>query len=49
MRLEAQDHYRGRVLQCHACAERERAAKKFTTQPHDPSGLLFTVEEMNGG
>lgn len=45
MSKEAQDHFISRPLRCHACAARERAAKRFTAGPHDPAGLFHTIEE----
>ena len=48
MSPEAQDHYASRALRCHACAAREREARRFAAGPHDSGGLFFTVERMNG-
>lgn len=48
MTPDAQFHYRSRALRCHACAAREREAKRFASGPHDSAGLLFTTERVNG-
>ena len=44
MSKEAQDTYKAQAVRCHACAERDREAKKFTSGPHDDAGLMFRVE-----
>jgi hypothetical protein len=41
---EAEGHFRSRALRCHACATRDRAARKFEGQKGDTSGLYHTVE-----
>lgn len=47
MDKDAYDHYKAHVLRCHACAARDRAAKKHTDQPHDSAGLMFGVERID--
>ena len=44
---EAEGLYRSRAMRCHACAAREREAKRFTSGPHESGGLLFGVERVN--
>lgn len=47
MSPEAEGRYTVRVLRCHACAVREKAASKFGgARPHEAGGLFFSVEEM---
>ena len=48
MRPDAEDHFSSRALRCHACAARDREAKRFTSQKHDAGGLYFTVERADG-
>jgi hypothetical protein len=43
MSKEAQDSYVAKPLRCHACAVRERAAKKFVNHPDDDAGLMFAI------
>lgn len=47
MQKEHQGHYKASSLRCHACAERDRAAKEFHSQEHDDAGLFFTVKEKD--
>lgn len=44
MDREAEQRYRSRAVQCHACAARDRAMKKFTSGPHDSGGLYWLTE-----
>lgn len=38
--------YRGRVLKCFACAARDRAHKKHTSNKHhDDEGIVFAVSD----
>jgi hypothetical protein len=41
---EAEGHFTSRALRCHACAARERAAKKFAMQK-DGGSLYYTIEK----
>jgi hypothetical protein len=41
---EAEMHYRSRAMRCHACAARDREARRFTSSPHEEGGLYFAVE-----
>jgi hypothetical protein len=43
MSKEAMDAYESKAMRCHACAARDRAHKKFTSQPHDDAGLYYTI------
>jgi hypothetical protein len=43
---DAEGHFASRALRCHACAARERAAKKFAGQRSDAS-LYYTVEKRS--
>jgi hypothetical protein len=43
---EAEGHFTSRALRCHACAARERAAKKFAMQ-NDGGSLYYTVEKKS--
>lgn len=43
---EAEGHFASKALRCHACAARERAAKKFTGQP-DNGSIYFTIEKRH--
>ena len=45
MDREAEGHYLSRALRCHACAAKERQAKKFENA--ESRSLYFTVEEQD--
>jgi hypothetical protein len=44
MTPDAERLFVSRALRCHACAARDRAARKFSDQKGDTSGLFFTLE-----
>lgn len=47
MSKDRQFAYHGKVLRCHACKAAAHAAKKFTSGPHDPAGIVYQVSELD--
>jgi hypothetical protein len=40
--------YRARVLRCHGCAARDRAAEERAKQESDDAGIFYMIERTDG-